>query len=1307
MSYINNWDDNQFLTGSETSDNIDNNGTNITIASYGGNDQIRNWGTNVTIDSGDGNDNFYNDADANNVVINSGNGDDVIPNNSSYITINAGSDNDSINNWGKNVTIDGGDGKDTIRDWGGSEVSINGGAGNDFIYINQNTGNATINTGEGDDTVELWGSSLNADRIIQVGSGNNFLNLTNITSVDITGSDGDELVTISAPVYSNQRTLASATFTGGKGNDTLYGTIAKDVFNYSVGDGNDVIINYGGEDTINITNGKVNGYSFNGSDVVLKVDSQSITVKDAKNHAISIKDSTGQVSTQIYGNTTYTQHDVLKTFMSSLDKTTLTGTEAALDEAIKACSNFSGIQNAIDSFMSDCRNASDVDTFLKDYCGIILDNADTGAITGWDTGGLTVKDSDSVVPETGDAYYPTGSSITKRGVTLNLPSGTFTEQQRLAIQGLNSWWLEEAIKLVEESYGLSFYNDNVNFTSMDLKFYSSAGAFETAYVKTSTSYSYDDYGNKFDYEYSSSLNINMAKVTLDSSDTNGDSLDRIIAHEMTHALQAANIDVDLPSFIVEGMADLVPGIDDWRGDVMKKLAANPDNLARYFDLNTEISGTENVYAAGYMFLRYLAKQASDSYSSSDTLPSDTTPGSDDTLPSDTTPGSDDTLPSDTTPGGEDTLPSDTTPGSDDTLPSDTTPGSDDTLPSDTTPGSEDTLPSDTTPGSDDTLPSDTTPGSEDTLPSDTTPGSDDTLPSDTTPGSDDTLPSDTTPGGEDTLPSDTTPGSDDTLPSDTTPGDEDTLPSDTTPGGEDTLPSDTTPGSDDTLPSDTTPGGDDTLPSDTTPGGVDTLPVGQIYNGTSQADLLVGGAGDDTLISSKGKDTLTGGEGADVFIYTDGDGNDIITDYTSDEDTIKISSGSITGSSLSGSDVVLKIGSGSIKLQNAVSKEIKIIDSDNKTSTLIHGSIAKDTITGTSDDDSLYGNVGADKLLGNIGADTLVGGRGNDTLTGGAGKDVFVYSSGDGNDIITDYTAGQDKIKLLSGSISNSSLNGSDVVLKIGSGSIRVKNAKNKKITVIDSEGKSTSKVYGATTSTTLTVTNSTKSPVTVSSAIKTIDASKRTKAVKITGNSSANTIKGGSKADTIYGGSGNDSILGNAGNDKLYGDAGNDKLLGGAGADTLTGGKGSDTLTGNAGNDVFVYAKGDGNDVITDYTAGQDKIKITGAKISKASVSGSNVVLTVGTGKITVKNAKGKKLSIYNNSTNLTNTVVGSTSSKNFIEETWFTQDDNVISSEIDSILNKDSNIISNDYNYDMTSSLDKQLNQTLVTNSINQQNK
>jgi len=58
-----------------------------------------------------------------------------------------------------------------------------------------------------------------------------------------------------------------------------------------------------------------------------------------------------------------------------------------------------------------------------------------------------------------------------------------------------------------------------------------------------------------------------------------------------------------------------------------------------------------------------------------------------------------------------------------------------------------------------------------------------------------------------------------------------------------------------------------------------------------------------------------------------------------------------------------------------------------------------------------------------------------------------------------------------------------------------------------------------------------------------------------------------------------------------LSGGSGNDRLNGGAGNDVLKGGAGNDILTGGAGNDTFVFQKGGGRDVVTDYRDGLDRI--------------------------------------------------------------------------------------------------------------------
>ena len=86
-------------------------------------------------------------------------------------------------------------------------------------------------------------------------------------------------------------------------------------------------------------------------------------------------------------------------------------------------------------------------------------------------------------------------------------------------------------------------------------------------------------------------------------------------------------------------------------------------------------------------------------------------------------------------------------------------------------------------------------------------------------------------------------------------------------------------------------------------------------------------------------------------------------------------------------------------------------------------------------------------------------------------------------------------------------------------------------------------------------------------------------------GGPGADTLSGGAGADTLYGGDGDDALYGGADDDTLYGGTGNDDLYGDGGDDVLAGDGGADTLTGGAGADTFVFAAGDGDDTITDFT--------------------------------------------------------------------------------------------------------------------------
>lgn len=201
-------------------------------------------------------------------------------------------------------------------------------------------------------------------------------------------------------------------------------------------------------------------------------------------------------------------------------------------------------------------------------------------------------------------------------------------------------------------------------------------------------------------------------------------------------------------------------------------------------------------------------------------------------------------------------------------------------------------------------------------------------------------------------------------------------------------------------------------------------------NGDLGNDKLYGQNGNDTLWGGEGNDTLTGGNGNDLFIYTSG--NDVISDYAAGD---KISLGAaISKSSIKGSDAVFTIGKNTLTVKKAKGKQITLVDSSGTEQTIIGGAFPVDdntksnltidakatmvdatarttditisgnklanTIFGGKGNDSINGGAGNDKLYGNDGNDTLVGGSGNDSLWGDAGADTFLYSKGDGKDVI-------------------------------------------------------------------------------------------------------------------------------------------------------------------------------------------------------------------------------------------------------------------------------------------------------------------
>lgn len=140
-------------------------------------------------------------------------------------------------------------------------------------------------------------------------------------------------------------------------------------------------------------------------------------------------------------------------------------------------------------------------------------------------------------------------------------------------------------------------------------------------------------------------------------------------------------------------------------------------------------------------------------------------------------------------------------------------------------------------------------------------------------------------------------------------------------------------------------------------------------------------------------------------------------------------------------------------------------------------------------------------------------------------------------------------------------------------------------------------------------------------------------------GNGGADTLRGGAGEDDLRGGAGRDKLIGggdddalrgNGGGDILKGGRGEDDLIGGRGSDVLKGGggddrieggKGDDRLTGQGGEDTFVFARGFGDDVITDFRDGVDLLDFAGhasvAALGDLTITqtGANAVITDGVG--------------------------------------------------------------------------------------------
>ena len=457
------------------------------------------------------------------------------------------------------------------------------------------------------------------------------------------------------------------------------------------------------------------------------------------------------------------------------------------------------------------------------------------------------------------------------------------------------------------------------------------------------------------------------------------------------------------------------------------------------------------------------------------------------------------------------------------------------------------------------------------------------------------------------------------------------------------------------------------IPSDAMPAGTTETYTG-IYDGTdnlaiaagvvienatggSGNDQLIGNDADNTLDGGAGNDTMTGGAGSDTYtvrnagdsvVETDAStagGIDLaatlLTAYTLPTNVergriLATGAADLTGNAL---DNLLYAGQGSNVLSGAAGNDVAsyiyaITGTTGVTLSLdltsaqatggsgndtligiesIVGSVAGDTLAGNSQantlngdagNDKLQGLGGNDKLLGSLGNDTLDGGTGNDLMLGGAGNDLYVVNAPGDRVYETTSTAssldagGIDTIKAAASWVLGSYcerllLLGTSAINGTGNDLANLIYASAGNNVLNGGDGTDTLSYSTATAGVTVSL-NLTTAQNTVGSGTDTLSNFER--------------LSGSGFGDTLTG-----SGIGNL----MDGDAGNDTILGLAGNDVLRGSLGADVLYGGAGNDIFDYnAVAESGttsttwDVIMDFTAGQDRIDLSGIDANTATTA-------------------------------------------------------------------------------------------------------
>ena len=434
-----------------------------------------------------------------------------------------------------------------------------------------------------------------------------------------------------------------------------------------------------------------------------------------------------------------------------------------------------------------------------------------------------------------------------------------------------------------------------------------------------------------------------------------------------------------------------------------------------------------------------------------------------------------------------------------------------------------------------------------------------------------------------------------------------------------------------------------------------------VISGNDRSNELRAGSGGSSLDGGLGIDKLYGGAGADTYVVVVGGGNDIIYNYNgNDGDIVEVfgvDALSNADFSDSGSNVVLNIGNERITFNDPRGR-ITVLVGDDPDESVGYGGDLSEGVSYSADkttmvinrgadldDDTfdmstlanslkningenyegylvLKGNDKANELRAGSGGSSVDGGLGNDKLYGGAGADTFVYTVGDGNDYIYSLNGSEGDVIQVIGvdTIDDSSFreSGRNTLITLGNNRLTLVNAQGR-ISFIDENGDEirtfnedlAEGVYYNNNKTKLSIGRDADLGAdnefdmdTLANNLRDIDASEYEGEIVLKGNSRANELRAGNGAGSLDGG------------------LGNDKLYGGAGADT------------------YAYVLGEGNDYIYNYSgAEEDVIQVYGLTYLDETAfrdSGDNVIITMGSNRLTLSKPQGQIVVLDENGSTL-----------------------------------------------------------------------